>query len=306
VAKRQYKAPDLQRLDTPVPWPKISIVTAVRNGEKYIEETIRSVLQQNYPNLEYIVMDGGSTDGTLEIIQKYRQHIAYWVSEPDQGLFHALNKGFARSTGEIMGWLNASDMLQLNGLKVVGSVFGAFPQIDWITGRPTKFSPSGMTVNVWPTPHWSRPRFLAGANKYIQQESTYWRRSLWEKAGAALSTRYRAEGDFELWARFFRFAKLYTVDALIGGYRSHDDALSLQDLRQHYLNCDEITARELEDAPWSKTIKLFRWIDRHVKPIPKIRGLWHRLAIRGLYSLPGPDWTPVIVEDTKGWVARRR
>lgn len=304
MAKRQYTAPDLRRLDTPGPWPRISLVTAVRNGEKYLEATLRSIINQNYPNLEYIVIDGGSTDGTLHLIKKYEQHISYWTSEPDQGLFDALNKGFARSTGEIMGWLNASDMLQLNGLMVVGSVLRTFPDIEWITGRPTKFSPTGMTVNVWPPPHWTRLRFLAGANKYIQQESTYWRRSLWERAGGALSTKYRASGDFELWARFFRYAKLYTVDALIGGYRAHPDALSLEDLQRYYRNCDEVVSRELQDAPWRSAIRVFRWLDRAVKPIPKVRGLWHRVAIHGLYSLPGPDWTPVIVEGDNGWVAR--
>jgi len=306
MAKRKYTAPELRRLDAPGPWPRISIVTAVRNGEKYLEATLRSVISQNYPNLEYIVIDGGSTDGTLEIIRKYEAHISYSTSEPDQGLFDALNKGFARSTGEIMGWLNASDMLQLNGLLVVGSVLGAFPGIEWLTGRPTKFSSSGMTVNVWPPPHWSRVRFLAGANKYIQQESTYWRRSLWERAGGTLSTAYRAEGDFELWARFFRYAKLYTVDALIGGYRAHDDALSAADLSGYDRNCDEVVVRELQQAPWSALIKTFRWLDRAVKPIPKLRGVWQRVAMRGLYHLPGPDWTPVIVEGSDGWVARSR
>jgi len=304
MAKRKYTAPELHRLEMSSRWPRISIVTAVRNGEKYLEATIRSVINQHYPNLEYIVIDGGSTDRTLEIIRAYAAHISYWISEPDGGLFDALNKGFAWSTGEIMGWLNASDMLQLNGLMVVGSVLGAFPQIEWITGRPTKFSPAGMTVNVWSPPHWSRLRFLAGANKYIQQESTYWRRSLWERAGGALSTAYRAEGDFELWARFFRYAKLYTVDALIGGYRSHEDALSLAGLNQYDRNCDEVVNRELEEAPWRSAIKMFRWLDRVVKPIPKVRGLWQRTAMRSLYHLPGPDWPPLIVEGTDGWVAR--
>lgn len=301
MPKRPYQPPQLQRLDFAGRWPRISLITAVFNGANYLDATIQSVLNQHYPNLEYIVIDGGSTDGTLDIIKKYESHISCWISEPDGGLYDALNKGFARCTGEIMGWLNASDMLQLNGLMVVGSVFGAFPQIEWITGRPTKYSPSGMTVNIFPTPHWSRLRFLAGANKYIQQESTYWRRSLWEKAGGALSTAYRAEGDFDLWVRFFRYAKLYTVDALIGGYRTHADALSSSDIHRYNRTCDEIASREVETAPWSPALKLFRWISRTVKPIPKVRGLWHRLAINGLYRIPGPDWPPLIVEADEGW-----
>lgn len=187
-------------------WPRISLVTAVYNGEQYLEATIRSILDQNYPNLEYIVVNDGSTDRTLDIIRRYQQHITCIVDQPNKGLYAALNAGFAKSSGEIMGWLNCSDMLHTRGLFVVGSVFAAFQDVEWITGRPTVFNTQGMTVEVQPLPRWTRNRFLAGANRHIQQESTYWRRSLWERAGGALSEAYRAEGDFEQWVRFFRYA----------------------------------------------------------------------------------------------------
>src|ERR1700737_2025419 len=179
-------------------WPRITLVTAVYNGETYLEATIRSILNQGYPNLEYIIVDGGSTDGTVEIIRRYEKHLACWFTEPKQGVYAALNAGFARGTGEIMGWLNASDLLHTNGLLAVGSAFQSFPDVEWITGRPTKFNSDGLTIEVLPLPHWSRMRFLAGANQFIQQESTYWRRSLWERAGGGLSTEYRPAGDFEL------------------------------------------------------------------------------------------------------------
>src|SRR5271170_2525938 len=87
-------------------WPKITLVTAVFNGAKYIEETMRSVLDQGYPNLEYVVVDGGSSDGTMEIIRRYEKYLTRWSSEADKGVYDGLNKGFAGSTGEIMGWLN--------------------------------------------------------------------------------------------------------------------------------------------------------------------------------------------------------
>ena len=152
-------------------------------------------LYQGYPNLEYIVVDGGSTDGTIEVIRKYQKHIAWWTSRRDKGVYDALNTGFAKSTGEIMGWLNASDLLHTSGLFVVGSVFASLPAIDWLTGRPTRFNPNGMTVYIRDLPSWSRYRFLAGANKYIQQESTFWRRSLWINAGSELNDSYRDVGD---------------------------------------------------------------------------------------------------------------
>src|ERR1700686_3356441 len=112
-------------------WPKITLVTAVYNGEEYLEETMRSIVNQEYPNLEYIVVDDGSTDGTGRIIRKYERGVSCWISQENQGLFAALNAGFARSTGEIMGWLNSSDMLQVNGLFTVGSIFRGLREVEW-------------------------------------------------------------------------------------------------------------------------------------------------------------------------------
>jgi len=286
-------------------WPRITLVTAVHNGARYIEDTIRSIVYQGYPNLEYIVVDGASTDGTVDIIRKYEKHLAWWVSQPDKGVYEALNTGFSRSTGEIMGWLNASDMLHTKGLFVVGSVFAALREVEWITGRPTRFDFQGKTVDIRPLARWSRKRFLAGANKYIQQESTYWRKGLWERAGGRVDPSLRAEGDFELWVRFFRHARLYSVDALIGGYRSHEDALGSSDLERYNQACDEIVEQELESAPGRTSIKFMRRISATMKKIPKFRGLWQRLAINALYRLPGSDWPPTIVDDGKNWVIRQ-
>jgi glycosyltransferase involved in cell wall biosynthesis len=288
-------------------WPKITLVTAVYNGEEYLEATIRSVVEQGYPNLEYILVDDGSTDGTVEIIRKYERAVSCWFSQANQGLFAALNAGFARSTGEIMGWLNSSDLLQANGLFTVGSIFRTLRDVEWITGRPTKISAAGMTIDVLPVPRWSRGRFLAGANKYIQQESTFWRRSLWERAGGYVDAAYRAEGDFELWVRFFRHARLYSVNALIGGYRLHDHALSSSNMERYNRNCDEIAAREAESLRGSRraVVKVFRWITEAVKRIPKVRGLWYRAAIKNLYRMRGRDWPAVIEYGENGWELRQ-
>ncbi len=92
-------------------YPKISIVTPTFNQGNFIEESILSVIEQQYPNLEYIIMDGGSTDNTIEIIKKYESQLTYWVSQKDNGMYDALNRGFKRATGEIMGWLNSDDLL---------------------------------------------------------------------------------------------------------------------------------------------------------------------------------------------------
>src|SRR6266436_1946834 len=281
--------------------PRISLVTPVYNSTKYIEQTIQSVLAQNYPNLEYLIIDGGSTDGTVDIIRKYESQISGWLSEPDNGMYDAINKGFARASGEIMGWISATDQLHTGGLAVVGSVFRDLPQVEWITGRPTGFNEEGMTVLVLDLPRWSRYRFLAGANRYIQQESTFLRRSLWGKAGSRLDSSQRVVGDFELWLRFFRYAQIYTVDALIGGYRVHSGQLSFQDVEANHRIHDEYVATELAATPGLHSVRLFRRLTTFAQAVPKLRGLWNRTVLRALYRLPGPDLPPIICFHSGTW-----
>jgi glycosyltransferase involved in cell wall biosynthesis len=286
-------------------WPKISIVTAVRNGAKYIEDTIRSVVKQGYPNLEYIVVDGASTDGTQEIITKYREHIFWWVSQPDSGLYDALNTGFAHSSGEIMGWLNASDMLHPEGLAVVGSVFAALPQVRWITGRPTHFGEDSSTTWVGPIPRWSRKRYLAGANRYIQQESTYWRRELWEKAGRSVDASRRDASDADLWVRFFRHAELHGVDSLIGGYRKHADSIAAQDLPGYDRSLDEIVSREVQSLNGERFIRAIRALGTRAHRHPGIAAWWDHEIIGRLYGWRGPDWPAVIRHRNGTWCLSR-
>jgi glycosyltransferase involved in cell wall biosynthesis len=293
-------------LDSKVAWPRIALVTPVLNSVKYIEQTIRSVLAQEYPSLDYFIVDGGSTDGTLDVIRKYEKRISGWISEPDKGMYDAINKGFARTSGEIMGWINATDMLQLGGLSVVASVFRDLPDVEWITGRPTIFNEQGMTVQILALTRWSRYRFLAGANQTIQQESTYWRRALWDRAGGSMDTLYPAAGDFELWVRFFRYARVYSVDAPIGGWRSHADALGQGNLDHYVQHCDEIVEKELNRLGPGRWLKLLRRIGRTLKPIPIIRGVWRLLVTNSLYYRPGPDWPPIIEYQWDKWGFRRK
>jgi glycosyltransferase involved in cell wall biosynthesis len=282
-------------------FPRIALVTPVFNSGKYIEQTIRSVLAQGYPNLDYFIVDGGSTDDTLEIIQKYGKQISGWISEPDNGMYDALNKGFSRTTGEIMGWISATDQLQLGGLAVAGSVFRDLPEVEWITGRPTIFNERGMTVMVLALTRWSRTRFLAGANRTIQQESTFWRRSLWEKAGGRVDSSRRNAADFELWLRFFRHAQIYPVDALIGGFRSHGDSLGLQDMEACYRAHDEFIEAELNNAPLGKSLRAFRGLSKAMQATPKVRVLWQRLVMDRLYHWRGADWPPIIQYQGSKW-----
>jgi glycosyltransferase involved in cell wall biosynthesis len=207
-------------------YPRITIVTPNYNYGHFLEQAIVSVLDQQYPNLEYIIIDGGSSDNSVEIIRKYEKYLAYWVSEPDKGMYDAINKGFSRSTGEVMAWLNSDDAYFPWAFKVVGEVFGAFPQVEWISSlQPGAMDYKGYVVDLGRFEGFSREAFREGRlglkNSYgfIQQESTFWKRELWEKAGAHVSTRYSMAGDFELWCRFYEHTQLYGIVSPLGIFR---------------------------------------------------------------------------------------
>jgi len=207
--------------------PKISIVTPSMNQGQFLEECIDSILSQNYPNLEYIIMDGGSTDNSVEIIKKHEKYLTYWQSQADGGQYDAINEGFKKSSGEIMAWLNSDDIYHHQTLFKVAYIFTQHMHIEWITGRPTVLDKNGNLSFILYEflPAYSRLKYLQKdyKNPWIQQESCFWRRTLWEKAGSRIYTDLAFAGDLELWARFFRFTQLYTADTLLGGFRQHEN-----------------------------------------------------------------------------------
>ena len=202
-------------------FPEISIVTPSLNQSFFLEETIKSVISQNYPNLEYVVIDGGSTDGSVDIIKQYEKHLAYWVSEKDRGHAHALNKGFSETSGGIMAWINSDDKYTPWALETVSKIFEQFPHVMWLVGFNAWWNVDGamthakrINKNIYD--------YLIGNHLWIQQESVFWRRSLWEMAGGHIEENYEFMVDGELWSRFFLHAELYTVDCILGGYRFHN------------------------------------------------------------------------------------
>jgi glycosyltransferase involved in cell wall biosynthesis len=216
---------------------RISIVTPTLNSRDFLAQTMDGVLAADHGDLDYIVIDGGSSDGSQNVMAARRTRLTAAISEPDGGLYDALNKGFAKSTGEIMGWINAGDALFPDSLRILDEIFSAHPEVEWVTSRVISFlDERGRLVEQ--AVHWGigREGYLAGEHlpgfsrgrslSMIQQESTFWRRSLWERAGARLDTSYRLAADFELWARFFRHAELWSVSAPLGAFRRHADQLS--------------------------------------------------------------------------------
>lgn len=214
-------------------FPQISIVTPSFNQAEFLEETIQSVLSQDYPHLEYVVMDGGSTDGSVEIIRKYERKITYWQSKPDGGQYQAVNEGFTRTRGDIMGWINSDDKYTPWAFAIVADIFRTFPQIEWMTTLyPLTWDSDGRAIACGRRPGYSRQAFFRGQyvprmsrcpEGNIQQESTFWRRSLWDRAGSGLDTSLRLAADFELWARFYQSSELYGIDTPLAGFRSHAD-----------------------------------------------------------------------------------
>lgn len=233
-------------------YPKISIITPVYNRVRMIEQTIRSVLGQNYPNLEYIIIDGGSTDGTVDVIRKYADelvrgerlevkgsengnaavHALRWLSEPDNGMYYAIMKGMAMATGEIVAWINSDDMYHTNALHVVGQIFAQLLEVEWLTGTPTLYNAEGLSVKTFSTQYWSWERFKCGDFRWLQQESTFFRKSLFDKVGG-LNLHYRLAADFELWCKMFQVARLYSVNTILGGFRQHGEQLSIEG-QSHY------------------------------------------------------------------------
>lgn len=194
----------------------ISIVIPTLNRAATIERALLSVLDQDTP-VELIVVDGGSTDGTLDILEGYRGRLAQLVVEPDEGHYAAIDKGLALCRGAVMGWLGGDDFLMPGALSLVARVFAERPQIEWLSSTvPGIMTPDGHVTISPSRPGFARSALLDGSYGpggtprfvgSIQQEGSFWRRSLWDKAGGRLDTRWRHAADFELWTRFWRHAE---------------------------------------------------------------------------------------------------
>jgi glycosyltransferase involved in cell wall biosynthesis len=209
--------------------PTISIVTPTYNQGQYIEETIQSVLDQNYPNLEYIIIDGGSTDNTVEIIKKYEKHLTYWESQPDKGQAHAINKGLKHCTGEIFNWLNSDDYLAPGALQAIANAFDN-SNADAVAGQTIYFEKN----------KFQEPEQLAnlGAKKLIRwdkgvvfiQPGIWMKKDLVQQCGS-IDEQFHFAFDWDLIIRYLHCSpKVKYINQPLVNFRLHDESKTVSSL----------------------------------------------------------------------------
>jgi glycosyltransferase involved in cell wall biosynthesis len=265
--------------------PLISVVVPNLNQGKFIGDALNSIFSQGYHPLEVTVMDGGSCDESMKVIEEWCEHITDWRSEPDAGQYDAVNKGMALSRGEILCFLNSDDKFLPGCLQIVGEIFQTQPEVNWLTTlAPAILDLQGNCVQVRHTPGYSREAFLdgryGGGSKtrwfgHIQQESTFWRRSLWEKAGGKFESGMMYAGDFELWGRFFERAELYGITAPLSGYRIRESQRARQGSAYHD-QCAAILGQFREKAAWTPSLVRELTLSAGLLGVRKIGGLLRR------------------------------
>lgn len=218
----------------------ISIITPAFNSEEYIEACIISIKNQTFQDFEHIIVDGGSTDRTVEIIKKYEgKYPMRWISEKDNGMYDAIRKGFEMARGEIFCWLNSDDIYMPWTLEIVANTVGK-DGISWCVGLPAQINENG--ILYFPVQQFiTFPRFCIKRGWMdgrrlgcIQQESSFWTRELYESVGG-INASYKAAGDYDLWHRFAQKEKLWSVNTVLAGFRVHEGQKSGD--RKAY--CDE-------------------------------------------------------------------
>jgi len=199
---------------------KISIVTPSFQQGQFIEQTLLSVLDQKYPNLEYFVQDGGSKDGTVDILKRFSDQLSGWTSKKDSGQSQAINLGFTNTSGEIMAWLNSDDLLLPGTLATVADYFNRHPDVDVVYGNRLLIDQNGLEIGRWILP--GHDAAVLSWVDYVPQETLFWRRRIWEKAGGRIDESFRFAMDWDLLVRFREAgAKFAHLPRFMGGFRIH-------------------------------------------------------------------------------------
>ena len=230
---------------------KISVITPCYNSESYIEETIESVLSQRGRfEIEYIIVDGGSTDKTISVIEKWKGLVEsggytikcskvnfHFISEKDEGMYEAIVKGFELATGDILAYINSDDFYLPNAFSAMSEIFEKYPDVDWITGVNVGYNTKGQVTDCL-LPFKYKNKFVRRGIygtilPFIQQESTCWRRKLIIDLDFERLKQYKFAGDFYMWYTFSKKADLHIAQGCLAGFRSHGGQVSKQ--RNKYL-----------------------------------------------------------------------
>ncbi len=245
-------------------FPKISVVVPSYNQGLYLEETILSIINQQYPNLEVFVVDGGSKDNSVDIIKKYEQHLTWWVSEKDKGQSDAINKGFARVTGDIVTWLCSDDLFTEGALKKVANIFSDLgDDIGLVYGGATLFGENMKPTETWGYEDAGIERYIAG--QAFPQPSAFFKRKSLQEAGNWVREDLHLGMDFDLFARLGCVCKFHSVNEIFSLYRLHDASKTVS---QH--------SRLIED--WTRSFgnlcRNFGWVDiiEKMQTIPQLSG----------------------------------
>ena len=219
--------------------PRISIVTPSYNQVAYLEQTIRSVLSQNYPDLEYIIMDGGSTDGSVDILKKYADKFSYWTSEKDKGQADAIQRGLAKCTGDLIGWVNSDDIMMPGTLKHFAEMYVKHPDTEMFAGGAVLIDGNsrvsttrcGVPEFYWTTGKLTFQQMLFRSVEFLQP-ATIWTRNIFEKTGG-LDTKMKFCFDWDFFLRVARECPILGTNMLTAGYRWHCESKSctMQDVR---------------------------------------------------------------------------
>jgi len=218
---------------------RFTIVTPSYNQGKYLEKTILSVLEQGYPNLEYIIIDGGSTDESVAIIKKYADRLAYWVSEPDRGQSHAINKGFERATGDIFGWLNSDDWYHPGALQAVAEAFASNPEAGAVVGAGEYIDETGAIINLSVPNAISLESIYSWFDEFFWQPSCFFTRETWGDCGPLDESLVYAM-DLDLWIKMAKKYQFAAIETLLSTSLKHPDAKTTAQAHESDLAAMEI------------------------------------------------------------------
>ena len=235
-------------------WPKISVVTPSYNQGQFIEAAIRSVLLQGYPDLEYIMIDGGSTDNSLEIIKKYEPWLAYWVSEPDRGQSHAINKGIRHASGDILLWLNSDDLCLPDAFRRVVMAFRSDPALRLVIGQARLIDRQGQVIGDLRSYFTSWDEVVTNPTNSVRQISTFFSRSLFDELGL-IDESLQIAMDTELLVRFTQFHAPLILDEYLTAYRTHPNAKTHSQIIKGYEESDRTRVKYFPNKKMASTYR---------------------------------------------------